>query len=354
MNIQDDNEYREIWNEIVFFIDKYKDKKEETLQMLLETFILPKLEWKELKGEVLRPTKKVGSAKFIQPDAILSKDGNELIVIELKQSFIELNADHENQLFSYMREFKLRFGILWGSTLLLYYDDIFDKISPQKICEISFNKDNPEGIELIKLLHKNNFTEDNFEKYCTEHLEKLKKKEDINKNINYLCSPAGAEYIKQLLSTEYPTELIDRLNIKITDKKGYNSDHSTTLKIIDKNKGYNSDPPPVEISDEDFKKRPTETVQDWLKRILMQLFRNNMLTEEEIDRLHNKEYSKKSTGMSLKLLFDTREESYIAGKYRAGKTPIGGYYICNQLTNTPYYENRIANWLNKILEENKK
>lgn len=346
MNIQDDNEYREIWNDIVFDIDKHKAKNEEALQMLLETGILPKLNWRMSRGEVLRPTKKVGSSKFIKPDAILSKDGYELIVIELKQGFIELNAGCEEQLFSYMREFKLKFGILWGKSLRLFYDEILDKEPPQKICEISFNKDNPSGIELIKLLDKNNFDENIFQKYCIDCLKKLEIKKEIDKNLNYLCSSAGVEYIKQLLSTEYPPEVIDRLDIKITDKNKRNIQPPTT-----KPQPYPSQIP--QIIDKDFERRPNETVQDWLKRILMQLFRNNMLTEEEIKNLHDKVYSKRATGMNYKLLFDTREESFIAGLYRSWKTPIYGYYICSQLTNTPYYENLIVNWLNKILEENK-
>ena len=153
--------YSEIWNAICYTMENNKFENEATLQILLENSILQRLNWEMSKGEIKRPIIQYGSANFIKPDAVLCKDGNNLLVIELKKVFAKLSENNEQQLFSYMRELKLQFGILWGKSISVYYDDILDKKQPQKVCEIFFDKNNETGIELIKNLFKNNFN-DNF------------------------------------------------------------------------------------------------------------------------------------------------------------------------------------------------
>ena len=128
-------DYKSIWNEVCYTMDNNKFENEAILQLLLESSILPRLNWEMSKGEIQKPTIHYGSASFIKPDAVLCKDGASLLVIELKKPFAKLSENNELQLFSYMRELKLQFGILWGKNICIYYDPIAtsQKCSPKKI-----------------------------------------------------------------------------------------------------------------------------------------------------------------------------------------------------------------------------
>ena len=346
MSSEDKNIYSDIWNSICYTMDRNKYENEAILQILLENSILPRLNWEISKGEIIRPTIQLGSAKFIKPDAVLCKNGDNCLVIELKKALVKASETNEQQLFSYMRELKLQFGILWGQSICIYYDDILDKKTPQKVCEIFFNKDNENGIELVEVLYKENFNEINFENYCLAHINKFAKQKENEQKINFLCSQNGVEYIKQLLSTEYAPEIINSIDIRIINKNkpeliGCKPPLSNKINVH----CYKS----VTINNDSLSKGQTETVQNWLKRVLTYLFQNNILTENEIEHLHDKSYTKQTLGMPYQLLFDYREHSFIGGAYRTWKEQIGDYYICSQLTNTPHYETRIALWLNKVL-----
>ena len=346
MNTENKMIYNEIWNAICYTMENNKFENETTLQILLENSILQRLNWEISKGEIIRPTIQYGSAHFIKPDAVLCKDGNNLLVIELKKAFAKLSENNEQQLFSYMRELKLQFGILWGKSLCVYYDDILDKKQPQKVCEIFFDKDNENGIELIKNLVKDNFNEIIFENYCLAYINKITQQKENEQKINFLCSENGTEYIKQLLLTEYSSEIINSVDIKITNNKRETGINNLSTKTRNANDYVTT------TNDKDLAKKKDESVQKWLKRIFAYLLQNNKLTNDEIERLHNKNYTQQTFGISsCPLLFDNREDSFIAGQYRSWRDKIGDYYLCSQFTNTPKYENNIAVWLNKMLSK---
>lgn len=106
-------------------------------------------------------------------------------------------------------------------------------------------------------------------------------------------------------------------------------------------------------------KRNGRTIQDYVKYLLSKLYSENKLTVEEINRLHDLEYSKNTFGIYYALLVDNEKDIYDnAGharywiNYRLGEK----YYICSQwwLQQEKEYEKNIYRWVDKILSEENK
>lgn len=344
-------DYLEIWNDICFGVNKYVFKNEDKLQALIEDSVLPSLNWKESRGEVERPTIHFGSAHKGIPDAVLVKDGKQVLVIELKRPSVPFKDINEEQLFSYMNTLKLKFGILIGEKIRVYYDNIIDMEPPKLIQTIDFTPDDKNGIKLVEQLYKNNFSDQNFEQYCKGLIKSNENEKKVQEDISYLCSDSGLEYIKDLLRIEYSNEVVDGLNISIT-RKG----KQRPVNNFVENK-FN-DVVIELVSGEDYQKRNKESVQDWYKRILKMLYSQNRLTEDVIEKLHTKNYAQNNFNINYPILCDTNAQRYSAdgrARYYTDKDMVGDkYYICSQLCNTVHYEKSIARWLNKILEINKK
>lgn len=335
-----------IWEKICFVIDKYKLDSEAKLQSALEDSVLPSSNWEECRGDVERPTVQFGSAHSGKPDAILKKDGKYVVAIELKRPVLKFRDENERQLFSYMESLKLKFGILLGESIRIYYDNIVDQEPPRLIKTINLLGADKDGIELIKHLHKNNFSEHDFEEYCKKLIKEKESLKENNRSVDYLCSDAGLEYIKDLLRIEYSDDVIDKLNISVTSKDKKISINSSSVE-----KSYN---PPIEaVTDVHYQKKNGESVQDWYKRILKTLYLNNRLSEDQIAKLHDKQYSKNNFNINYPILCDTNAERYSAdgqARYYTEKDKVGEkYYICHELCNTWKYEKPITEWLNNVL-----
>jgi hypothetical protein len=224
-------EFQDIWNDICFRIEhKSSSISEHDFQIIAESFF-EKLGWLQYKGEIItQEIIQVGASKSVKPDIIIKKDGQALFVVELKKPNIIMSKQNVEQLISYMRWLKLNFGILLGETLQVYYELPTDNRPPVRIIDISFGKDSNKGIELIKLLSKNEYSFEKFQKYCEDILVDIEKKENAQKYINLLCSEKGVEIIINLLkkeiSGEYSDEIIafiiSKINIQIS-RKGNNN-----------------------------------------------------------------------------------------------------------------------------------
>lgn len=220
-------EYKDIWNDICFRIkNKNQFASERDFQIIAET-LFEKIGWLQYKREIV--TQKVipvGASNNVKPDIIIENNGKRLFVIELKKPNIAMSERNIEQLISYMRLLKLNFGILLGETLQVYYEIPNDNKEPQKIIEISFNNDSSEGIKLLKLLSKNDYSYENIKKYCEDKLIINEKIGKSKKYVEILCSEEGKEIIvnilKEKLSTEYQEEIIEsilnEININITKK----------------------------------------------------------------------------------------------------------------------------------------
>lgn len=338
--------FEAIWNKICFVVNKYKLDSEAKLQSALEDSVLPSMNWNEYSGDIVRPTVQFGSAHSGKPDAILRKDGKYVVAIELKRPVLKFRDENEKQLFSYMESLKLKFGILLGASIRIYYDNIRDQEPPKLIQTINLFSADKDGIELIKHLHKDNFSEQDFEGYCEKLIKTKEALKENSRSVEYLCSDAGLEYIKDLLRIEYSDDVIDKLNISVTSKDKYTFINNSNVK-----KSYNV---PIEaVTEADYQKRSSESVQDWYKRILKTLYLKGRLSEDEVANLHDKQYSKINFNINYPILCDTNAERYSGdgrARYYTERDMVGDkFYICHELCNTWNYEKQITAWLNKVL-----
>ncbi len=101
-----------------------------------------------------------------------------------------------------------------------------------------------------------------------------------------------------------------------------------------------------------FKKK-TESVQDFVKKIMHLLLDNNILSKDEIERLKNKEYCSKIFFLQFPLLREISEgykDSSGRGRYWSREIFGGNFYVCSQWWKQYHsiYLKKISYWLNHI------
>jgi hypothetical protein len=223
-------EYKDIWNDLCFHISQESSNASEHDFQLIAESLFEKLGWLQHKGEIIaQKTISVGSSNSVKPDIVIKKDGETLFVIRLKKPNSTMSGRNVEQLFSDMRLLKLNFGILIGETLQVYYESTNNNKPPVQICDISFDSDYEEGIGIIKLLSKNEYSFEEFKKHCEKILVGREECVTIQKYVRLLCSEKGAGIIMDLLKEKLSTDcsedvaasIINKVNISIS-RKGEN------------------------------------------------------------------------------------------------------------------------------------
>jgi hypothetical protein len=340
------NNEEELWNKICDKINNNKDIKEEKLQFFVENDVFYELGWKKSDNYTSRPTIPFGSKNYGIPDLILQKNDKEhLICIELKRYVTGINNKNEVQLFSYMRALKLSFGILFGNVIQVYYDDFEDKNDPIQVCEIQFNADNKLGVELLENLEQENFSKEKFTEFCKRQIELKNDKKEIDSKSEFLCSDKGIEYVKNLLLIEYPKDVVDNLNIYISKKRTNDLNIVNPSILLPKrlynNINYNSYQDiklkdnfyqGIKLKDNSYERLSGEKIQDWVKRILTKSINDNKIDNEEMESLHNLEYSKTYFGIDFPLLCDNYYDIFINNhqRYWSSWKLVNKYFVCSQ------------------------
>lgn len=103
-------DYLELWKEICFQVKRHKYDAEKEFQIVAEN-IFEKLGWKQYLGEISKPTIPVGASNAMIPDLVINKDNVNAYVVELKRVGVEISDRNIEQLKSYMRQLKLKFGL---------------------------------------------------------------------------------------------------------------------------------------------------------------------------------------------------------------------------------------------------
>ena len=100
-------------------------------------------------------------------------------------------------------------------------------------------------------------------------------------------------------------------------------------------------------------------MQDFVKETLRKLFTNGILSNAEINRLQDTDYSKQTFGIQYPLLQKEWKDCLDGtGKARYwGDSPtkkIGGFYVCSQWWKQSFtiYDTKIAEWLKTLEKEN--
>lgn len=372
---------QELWNEICFIINKYRqaNSNENNFQIEVEN-IFEKLGWSRFKGEVIsQKVINVGSAHTVRPDIIISSDHENLFVVELKKpsvGFVDRNVD---QLVSYMRLLRLNHGILLGDSIRVLYDNPENKDEPVEIVDIPFTHNNTDGAKLLKTIERSNFSLKNFTEYCNERLRLIDIKRNANKQIRLLCSENGKEFIAESVRkaiAEEESEQIAALVIKeltfSATRKGerlessdanrpfaqYGSNfrgpvkHPQTRTAYEK---YNWDSS-EKVSSLEPHPREGESFQDYVKRTIHLALANNMLSAEELKNLQDLDYSKRTFGLNYPLLVDSRKKIFDrSGRIRYWtRERFDNYYCCSQWwkAKIPQHERMFAQWVSKINKNN--
>lgn len=220
----------EKWNEICFLLsdniqtDISENSFEQNVVQALRV-----LDWKEYTGDIeIRPSFQIGAANRITPDFLIKSDQKKnLFVIEIKQPNIPLNTRFQQQLFSYMRQLKLEYGILIGQGIQIFYDGTLARQEDPILLEtIKITKNNDKGLSFVELFSKGSFNEESLKSFTLNALKKIDHSEDkknlTKKIISNSYKRRVVELIKQDFLNEYDGELIetvlDELEFEVKEK----------------------------------------------------------------------------------------------------------------------------------------
>ena len=163
----------DLWNNFCAKVEKFRQHPESAFQAVLEQ-LFENLGWQS--NEIItQPNVKIGKSMRAIPDIVIQYNGKNQFVVELKRPNANTSRDDEKQLFSYMRLYKVQFGILLGNTMKVFYELPNDDKDPIKVNEISFAKDNESGSEILEIIVKDKYAKEQFVSYCEK---KAKEPED--------------------------------------------------------------------------------------------------------------------------------------------------------------------------------
>jgi hypothetical protein len=238
----------EIWNEICFLLStniKNDISESDFEQNVLQALRI--LDWKEFKGDIqIRPSFQIGAANRIMPDFVInSEEKKNLFVIEIKQPSIPINTSFQQQLFSYMRQLRLQYGILIGEVIQVFYDgDLTDHDDPVLIETIEFESNSKKGEKFVELFSKQKFDYETLKSFTIYSLKRINRKADQKKLLNKILSPEYREevieLIKQDFLNKYDAEIIENvlkeININISSNRPSEFKNSSFKSFIEKSK----------------------------------------------------------------------------------------------------------------------
>lgn len=260
------------WNEICFHLSE-NIKKDISENMFEQQVIkaLMVLGWSQFSGDFdIRPSFQIGAANRITPDFVIkSSDKHKLFVIEVKQPDIPLISNFQQQLFSYMRQLKLEYGILIGQAIQIFYDGLLnDQENPVLLDTIKFERDSVKGEKFVELFSKESFNTDLLKEFTIQSLKKLSRKQSFQLLLKKISSEDFKEsvysLIKQELISEYDRELIDsvlnelEIEIKVKNKIVENTPAKTRYYAQPNERNYSSITLPIELNpgdENEFKRK---------------------------------------------------------------------------------------------------
>lgn len=241
------------WNEICFLLSENvkKDISENSFEQIVIQ-ALRVLDWKQFSGDYeIRPSYQIGATNRITPDFVIkSTDNQKLFVIEIKQPYLPITSTHQQQLFSYMRQLKMEYGVLIGQAIQIFYDgDLVQQDDPVLLDTIRFERDSKKGEDFVRLFSKENFNFGSLKEYTLQSIRKINRKQDFRLLLARITSKDFKEkfsdLIKQEFIGEYDGELIDsvlnELNIEIATKNKAGNANPDQIIEIKPNKRNSND-----------------------------------------------------------------------------------------------------------------
>lgn len=219
----------EKWNKLCYHLSDRigADISERDFELVVDR-ALGILGWEEYLGDfAIRPSFQLGSTKnSLRPDFLIKSNstGQKLFVVEIKKPKVPLSEQNQIQLSTYMRQFKLPFGILIGLEIQVFYDGPLNaQENAMLIGRIKFAKDSKDGEQFVSLFSKDSFSLEALHGVAAEFLKRNQQKTQIEELVKRITSDDfrdhTKELIKQHLIHEFESEVIDgaleKVNIEI-------------------------------------------------------------------------------------------------------------------------------------------
>lgn len=169
----------------------------------------------------------IGSANTIRPDFVLYKDHMPQVVIESKEPNHIQTERNKEQLFSYMRQKKVDFGLYIGEVIQLYYDVPTDAELPLLMFTLEYDKGNQYGSTFVNLFNYVDFDKNQLADYCTKRIHEIQKEQQMELDIQQLTSEEGIKLCESLLKSHFMSKgysetevcgLLDNINIVLSRK----------------------------------------------------------------------------------------------------------------------------------------
>ena len=222
----------ENWNKLCYYLSEkiQSDIPETEFEPIVEKG-LEILGWDEYSGDFeIRPNYQLGSTKkSLRPDFVVKSNetGEKLFVVEIKRPKVPLSNQNQTQLSTYMRQFKLEFGILIGPQIQIFYDGELNNNENATLIEnIEFKRENEKGKQFIKLFSKDKFDKQELSDFAKNSFKKINEKETEKEIKNKILSENFKEIISEIiiekLSVEYDINLVLRvlnnINLEVKEK----------------------------------------------------------------------------------------------------------------------------------------
>lgn len=210
---------KEKWNKLCYHLSEkiVGDITERDFEFVVDK-ALGILGWEEYSGDFeIRPSFQLGSTKnSLKPDFLIKSNstGQKLFVVEIKRPKVQLSTQNQIQLSTYMRQFKLPFGILIGPEIQVFYDGpLNEQENAMLIGRIKFEKDSKDGEEFVSLFSKESFSLESLHWFAAEFFKKNHQKTEIEELVKRIVSENFQDHTKELfkqhLIQEFDAEVID-------------------------------------------------------------------------------------------------------------------------------------------------
>lgn len=190
---------QETWKSFVYPLieDRKQSIEEDPYHLHIENQLIP-LGWAPWRDEIKhKPNLRIGNRNSIQPDILITCDGEEQFVIEVKRpNHIQLNED-VNQLESYMRQLKLKVGIYIGERLEIFYDKPDEK-HVVSVLRIPLELEEKRGSRFVELFSKENFSKDEIIDFCEQRIREMQRQANLNKIREGLVADAQRQIAESL------------------------------------------------------------------------------------------------------------------------------------------------------------
>lgn len=189
------------WSDIYqdFLNSKIKKCSEREFQNCIFSVFRYYLRWQNsIVAEECIP---IGATNTIRPDFVLYKDEMPQVVIESKEPNHIQTERNKEQLFSYMRQKKVDFGLYIGEVIQLYYDEPTDSELPLLMFTLEYNTENEYGSAFVNLFNFVDFDKKRLTEYCTNRIKEIQKEEQMEQDIHQLTSEDGVKLCESLLKS---------------------------------------------------------------------------------------------------------------------------------------------------------